>query len=103
MYIFLTFNILLITYGIICVKQQAKVDIALSLLEGAIFGGQKQDMSVIANQACNILMVIKMADNYQDRRQERRTKKRHDLTPTTYAPATAPARGNAPARKKSKK
>lgn len=43
------------------------VDTALSLLEGAIFGGQSQDMSAIANEVYNILQAARTGDYEESR------------------------------------
>ncbi|KAM7477673.1 hypothetical protein LguiA_025886 [Lonicera macranthoides] len=42
--------------------KQAAVDAALSLVEGALFGSQSQDMSVIVNKVYDILKVTRTGD-----------------------------------------
>ncbi|KAM7485940.1 hypothetical protein LguiA_001949 [Lonicera macranthoides] len=80
------------------INQQAAVDAALSLVEGALFGGQSQDMSAIVNKVYDILKVTRTGD-YKKSIGERRSKRLQDLSPTV----STPGRAKAPPRKKSKK
>ncbi|KAM7496948.1 hypothetical protein LguiA_021362 [Lonicera macranthoides] len=77
--------------------KQAAVDAALSLVEGALFGGQSQDMSAIVNKVYDILKVTRTGD-YKKSIGERRSKRLQDLSPTV----STPGRAKAPPRKKSK-
>ncbi|KAM7495975.1 hypothetical protein LguiA_020389 [Lonicera macranthoides] len=79
-------------------KEQVAVDAALSLVEGALFGGQSQDMSAIVNKVYDILKVTRTGD-YENSMGERRSKRLQDLAPTV----STPGRAKAPPRKKSKK
>ncbi|KAM7463970.1 hypothetical protein LguiA_032091 [Lonicera macranthoides] len=79
-------------------KEQVAVDAALSLVEGALFGGQSQDMSAIVNKVYDILKVTRTGD-YENSMGERRSKRLQDLSPTV----STPGRAKAPPRKKSKK
>ncbi|KAM7512374.1 hypothetical protein LguiB_011249 [Lonicera macranthoides] len=81
-----------------CFVRQVAVDAALSLVEGALFGGQSQDMSAIVNKVYDILKVTRTGD-YENSMSERRSKRLQDLSPTV----STPGRAKAPPRKKSKK
>ncbi|KAM7469599.1 hypothetical protein LguiA_007782 [Lonicera macranthoides] len=78
--------------------EQVAVNVALLLVEGAIFGGQSQDMSEIVNELYDILKDRRTSD-YENIRPKRKTKRLHDPSP---APSTL-AQAKAPQRKKSKK
>ncbi|KAM7524474.1 hypothetical protein LguiA_014376 [Lonicera macranthoides] len=78
--------------------QQVAVDAALSLVEGALFGDQSQDMSVIINKVYDIFKVTRTGD-YENSMGERRSKRLQDLLPTV----STSGRAKAPPRKKSKK
>jgi len=83
-----------------CAKKQAGILAALSLLEGALFGGQIRDVANAANGVYDILKAASVVDNEEEERgPESRTKTRHDPSVT----ATAPARATPPPRKRARK
>ncbi|KAM7516480.1 hypothetical protein LguiA_006063 [Lonicera macranthoides] len=86
------------TQEVIQSKLQAAVDATLLLVEGALFDGQSQDMSVIVNKVYDIFKVTRTGD-YENSMSERRSKRLHDLSLTV----STPGRAKAPPRKKSKK
>ena len=62
-----------------CGKKQSAILAALSLLEGALFGGQTRDVTNAANGAYDILKIASVVDiEKEDMRQNSRTKIRHD-------------------------
>ncbi|KAM7530187.1 hypothetical protein LguiB_033597 [Lonicera macranthoides] len=69
-------------------KQQANT--ALSLLEGATFSSQSQDMLAIVNEVYDILKAIRMGD-YEASRPKRRIKRLHDPSSTPSALVQAKA------------
>ncbi|KAM7472027.1 hypothetical protein LguiA_010210 [Lonicera macranthoides] len=91
-------NLVANSLGVTKEEHQAAVDAALSLVEGALFGGQSQDKSAIVNKVYDIFKVTRMRDN-ENSMGERRSKRLQDLSPTV----STPGRAKAPPRKKSKK
>lgn len=77
---------------LVVLLQQAKVNIVLTLLHGALFGDESQlhDMSIIANRVYDILTAAKTVEKGKE--QKHRRKKRHkQTTGTTSTPAIAMA------------